>query len=302
MVCDMGINGDFWTKNGTLAMRCVNAIATEATLIDETWKVEQTKPYKERYPSEDIAAEAAKTVRDRFWQEGGIADDAHVVMDTSARFGSEASARMLTILVQVPNEPFAIDAFVRAGRLLVGWWDTTADKTHNRNRNFNTEEAVSNCLQQFVMRTTRPAALQVLRPILEAINRHPREIYSIVQGLTIIEDNSPNTDQYWYLWKLFDDGVRHATWLTRLDNRQFGREMLSAIFLTSCWKDDVRHWRSLEATPIESMIFLRHCHPRRRCSITTYASFITSASSPFQMPSSGSPTPSTVEIHRQCSG
>ena len=152
---------------------------------------------------------------------------------------------MLTILGNAPNEPFAIDAFVRAGQMLVDWWNTTVE-THGRNRNSNAEEAVSNCLQRFLMKTTRMAALQVLCPILEAINHHPREIYYIIHGLTMIEDNSPNTDQYWYLWKLFADGVQRATWVARLDNRQFGREMISALLLNLCWKDDVRHWRSLE--------------------------------------------------------
>ncbi len=62
-----------------------------------------------------------------------------------------------------------------------------------------------------------------------------------------IEDSSPNTDQYWYLWRHFADGVRRAAWVARLDDEHpFGSEVLSAISLTSGWKDGVRHWRSLE--------------------------------------------------------
>jgi len=83
--------------------------------------------------------------------------------------------------------------------------------------------------------------------VLDAIDRHPREIYSIVQGLTIIEDRTPNTVHYWYLWELFADGVKRAKWVSQLkDQYSAGSEMMSAIFLTSWWKDDVRHWRSLE--------------------------------------------------------
>ena len=101
--------------------------------------------------------------------------------------------------------------------------------------------------QDFVMRTSAESAKSILEPILCAIDRHPREIHWIVQGLTAIEDRRPNTPQYWYLWEIFANGVRRAKWVARLNNEHpIGGEMLSAVFLTSWWKDNVRHWRSLE--------------------------------------------------------
>ena len=196
---------------------------------------------------DDITAAAATTVRERFWQECTIADDAHITVDISAWFGAEASARMLQILGQVPNDPTAVRAFVRASQALVERWSADHDRESRRYRNFETESALSELLQGFVMRTTAAFALQVLRPVLGAIDHHPREIDSIVQGLTGIEDSRPNTEHYWYLWSLFADGIRRAKWIARLDEEHpTGSEMLSAIFLTSWWKDDVRHWRSLE--------------------------------------------------------
>ena len=242
-----GIKGDFWAADRTLAMRCVNAIATEATLIDQAWQAERTRPYNAQRQFDEIIAEAATTVRERFWQVGAIVEDAHVTVDISSGFGAEASGRMLAILGQVPHDPSTVDAFVRASRTLVGWWAADNDREQGRERNFHTENAVSERLLQFVMRTTPESALQVLRPVLDAIERHPREIYPIVEGLTAIEASSPNTAQYWYLWDLFADGIKHASWIARLDDEHpTGSEMLSAIFLTLWWKDDVRHWRSLE--------------------------------------------------------
>jgi len=97
------------------------------------------------------------------------------------------------------------------------------------------------------MRTSAESAKAILEPILGVIDRHPREIHGIVQGLTGIEDSRPNTPHYWYLWGLFADGVKRAKWVSRLnDKHPSGTEMLSALFLTSWWKDSVRHWRSLE--------------------------------------------------------
>ena len=144
--------------------------------------------------------------------------------------------------MQVSEDPVAVAAFESASRTLVEWWD--ADGWRQRDRNFGAESELSKLLQHFLMQGTPASALRVLRPVLDAIDRHPREIHAIVQGLTSIEDSMPNTEHYWYLWGLFADGVKHANWVARLnDEHQIGSEMLSAIFLAAWWNDNVRHWR-----------------------------------------------------------
>jgi adenylate kinase len=238
-----GINGRFWAADPVVALRCVNAIATEAALIDQKWEAEKRRPYQQRRSMDEIGAEAATAIHQRFWQEGAIAEDAHSKVDISKGFVAEANARMLAILRQVPNSPTAVAAFARTSRTLVGWWD--ADD--RRARNYENEAEISKHLQHFVMRTTSESALEVLRPVLDAIDRHPREIHQIVEGLTAIEDSWPNTPQYWFLWGVFADVVKSAKWVSRLNDKfSSGSEMLSAIFLTSCWKDNVRHWKRLE--------------------------------------------------------
>ena len=242
-----GIDGQFWAVDGVVAIRCVNAIATEGALIDQAWEAEERRPYEQRRSFVEISAEAATTVRQRFWQEGAIAEDAYSTVNISEGFGVEAISRILAILGQVPADPAAVAAFTRASRTLVEWWNADDDGERRRDRNFEAESALSELLQRFVMRTTSASALQVLRPVLGVIDRHPREIQSIVQGLTGIEDSRPNTAHYWYLWGLFADGIGRAKWVARLDDEHpIGSEMLAAIFLTSWWKDNVRHWKSLE--------------------------------------------------------
>jgi hypothetical protein len=230
-----------------VALRCVNAIATEAALIDQRWEAEQRRPYQQRRSLDEFCTEAATAVRQRFWQGGAIGEDGHITIDISEWFGAEANARMLAILGQVPNNPTAVAAFARTTQTLVNWWDAHDDRERRRDRNYHTEAVISKRLQHFLMRTTSSSALEVLRPILDAIDRHPREIHSIVEGLTAIEDSWPNTPQYWFLWGVFADAVKHAKWISRLNDKYpSGSEMLSAIFLTAWWKDNVRHWRSLE--------------------------------------------------------
>jgi hypothetical protein len=152
---------------------------------------------------------------------------------------------------QAPAEPVAVTVFERIAHTLVEWWDTDDDHKHGyerrRGRDFRTESSQINFLQDFLLRTSLAAAATILQPILNAIDRHPREVRRILAGLIVAEARHPNTVQFWSLWKLFADKVERATWLAGIDREHAsGREMVSAIFLGSGWNEEVRHWRSLE--------------------------------------------------------
>jgi hypothetical protein len=245
-----GVTENTWPADRLLAMRCVNAIAMEAQLIEVERRAQDKTPYNQRRKIDEIIEEAAAAVRHAFSEPDGIAPNAYDVLDVSEGCGADANARILTILSNGADDAAAIAAFVRAAKTLVDWWDADDDRNRGqrrRERNHDSETALSQRLQSFVMRTSAELAKSILEPILRAINRHPREVHWIIQGLTGIEDSTPNTRHFWYLWGLFADGVKRARWVSRLnDEHPFVSEMLSAIFLTSWWKDNVRHWRSLE--------------------------------------------------------
>jgi len=243
-----GIDDTFWAENPALALRAVNALATEAALADRNWNAEAKKRYDKRRASDSIIAAAAKDIRQRFWIEGKIAEDAHVRFDITEMFGSEANAKILAILGQVPSDPLAVAAHRRASEDLVECWNREDDRSPDRReRNFHRERAISVCIQQFAMRASDADADQVLQPILQAVDRHPREVHTVIEGFTAREDSKPNTPHYWFLWNLFAEQVKRAKWLAHLDREHpHGSEVLSTIFLTAWWKENVRSWRSLE--------------------------------------------------------
>jgi hypothetical protein len=243
-----GIDGKFWATSPALALRSVNAIATEAALADHAWKAEQKKRYDKRSASGTIAAAAAADVRRRFWTDGAIAEDAYISFNMTEEFGAEASAKVLAILGQAPSEPLAVAAHRRASEDLVDCWNREHDHSSDRgDRNFDMEQAISDRIQQFVMRVSDADAEQVLQPILDAVDHHPREVHNVIQGFTNSQDSNPNTTHYWFLWTLFAERVKRAKWLAHLDREHpYGGEVLSTIFLTAWWKDNIRHWRSLE--------------------------------------------------------
>ena len=242
------IDDTVWAADRALALRCVNAIAAEAIIIDKARDAEQARPYDERRDLDEITAAATADIRVRFWKDDGIAEDTHLTLDISGRFGAHSLKRMLVILGRVPHDPVAIAAFTRASHTLAGWWTSNDDRRCRGHRDFHTESDVSQRIQEFLLRTSRDAARRVLAPLLAAVDRHSQKLTSVMQGLTKLQDADPNTPQYWFLWELIADAVKRAKWIARLDTngRADGTNLLLAVFLTLYWKDDVRHWRFLD--------------------------------------------------------
>lgn len=269
-----GIDGQFWIANPALALLTVNAISTEASIANCHWAAEEKKRYDKRNPLAIVAA-AASAVRERFWTDGAIAEDAHIRLEITDTFGAEAFAKVLVILGQAPNEPLAVAVYRRASEYLVDCWNCKHGRSNGRrDRNFESEQSISYCVQDFVMRVPDVHAAQVLQPLLGAVDSHPREIHNVIQGLTSSEDRNPNTKQYWFLWNLFAERVKHAKWLAHLEGEHpYGSGVLSTIFLTAYWKDDVRHWRSLEgyALNVDSLF---NALPQVSIVLDSYARFL----------------------------
>ena len=182
-----GIARQLWSGDGDLAMRCVNALAVEAAFIDGTLEAETERPYDDRRQTDDMKAEAASAVRERFWQVGGIAEDAYQRLNVAAWFGAEANGRILAILSRAPAASEAVTAFARAAQTLVRWWDLDADRESDREdgsreRNHDIESTISELLQSFVLRTSADAARSILQPCFEAVDSHPRKVHWIIEA------------------------------------------------------------------------------------------------------------------------
>jgi hypothetical protein len=243
-----GVGRNLWEIDRELTLRCVNALATEAILVQQAADAELSRPYPDRRQIDDIEAEAASVIRQQFFEPDGISADAHRTFDPTRWFGAEANKFILAILGQAPTEAVAIAAFQRLATTLVKWWDADDDRHQKRpERNYETEPVLTGLLEDSLLRTTTVDATTIIKPIVDAIDRHPDKVYWLLLGLISVEDRQPNTPQFWSLWEQFADGVRRASWLVRIDDEYAsGSEMIAAIFLGTSWKEEVRHWRSLE--------------------------------------------------------
>lgn len=142
-----GVSGRLWSIDRNLSIRCVNALATEATLVDQALATENSRPYDQRRQYDAIVAEAASSVRQQFWRAGGISEDSYQNLNTITGFGAEANGNILAILSQEPTEPLAISAFTQAAQSLVGWWKSDDERTLGRSgrqqeRSYETESEI----------------------------------------------------------------------------------------------------------------------------------------------------------------
>jgi hypothetical protein len=101
-------------------------------------------------------------------------------------------------------------------------------------------------IENFVIRVDASTAAAILEPILDAVDRHPREVSRIIEGIIAAEDRFPSKTNFWPVWQMFADRVKRALWLRHVDREHSeGAEVFSAIFLTRYWKEDIRHWQAL---------------------------------------------------------
>lgn len=244
------IDAQFWSDDRELVLRCVNAIANDASIVDQGIAAEAARPWQERRHYSEIGSEAARAVRQHFWERNST-DYAYSTLPVLRGAGADALQKLLVIFGHAPADGASVDVLTRASTTLVGWWNSDQGRGQRaevaEERDFGREIAFVDLLARFVLRMDPPSAQTVLAPLLGEVDSHPDKLADFVQHLTLAEDRRPNTSQYWYVWSLFAERIGQSSWHARLDReRPWGGEMLSAMFLTSGWKEDVRHWRSLE--------------------------------------------------------
>jgi hypothetical protein len=238
----------FWTDQPDLARRSVRALALEAATLQQAVGAEEQKPYRSRRTHDLLRADAAKVARRYIrtpWEEE---DDLLLSYDGSEWYGAEATRLILMILIGAPDDAVTVAAFERITATVVGWWDAD-DQPRGRgsSRSDDTENALTDLVEEFVFRVASAASAEaVLRPFLDAVDRHADELRYTMHGLIVREVRDPSTARFWFLWQLFADRLARAPWMTRIDDRyRRGVSFLAEVFLAVGWNKNVRHWRSL---------------------------------------------------------
>ncbi|MBY0293987.1 AAA family ATPase [Patescibacteria group bacterium] len=240
-----GVGAHLWKTDRAILLRCINAIATEATLIENRMKIESQKPYSKRSLPDAIHKEVTKLVRKGFYDDAVVLPDAYEKLDATGGNGAYANCRIISIMQESPTEPIAVECFQRATRILADWWKA---ERKGRGRSYHEiESQLMRVLEEFLFGTSADDAKAILSPILGSINEHPDKIHWLVLGLLGVEDRAPKPDRFWFLWDQFADCIANAAWMKHIQGQySHGENLVYAIFLVTRWKENVRHWKSLE--------------------------------------------------------
>src|SRR3569623_1697192 len=139
--------------------------------VQERWEIEKNRPFNELVAHEVIDRDAAIGLRDRFYED--LDADVYGNMNVGDWTGSETNCRILSILGRAPEDPRAIDAFRRLATVIVQWWDEDEDRKSGsrRDRSVDVEVALTNLLEEFVLKVSAAQAAAILEPVLDAIAR-----------------------------------------------------------------------------------------------------------------------------------
>jgi len=242
-IAALGIDEEILTSKRDFALRCINAIASEAVLIDKEMEQEH-----QLGNSENVSKQVATKIRNAFWEDSVIRDDMFLTFDIDHGVGGNAFTYILHILGCLPTDPLTIAVYERARDTLVRSWKLADKRDYSQHRDHRLESTITELLAAFLVRTTPEIARKVLSPLLARVDDNAHELSWIMREIVFYQDDNPNTDQYWFLWEQVAEAIKQSSWISRIDSEDTKeRELLYAVFHgLDCWKEGVRHWRFLD--------------------------------------------------------
>lgn len=187
--------------------------------------------------------------------------------------GRRAIRRICVLLGRHSEWPEARAIFQRVATWLARSWRTPEDGRSRSERDHESEGDLGRLLARFALRVEPDEALHICRPLLDLVDDEPRQVADFVHDL-IMEGDGGADDNFWLLWQAFADRVVAAPWVARLDREHdYESPMIDRIFLTTFWKEDVKHWERLDGEVHRVHALARTLHPSAIC-VDAYVRFL----------------------------
>lgn len=244
-----GIGRHLWPTNPDLAISSVGALASQANALDALLQQEPRRRFSESSRPPDWQRNTIVRTRSSFPLPRAEAERALSQLDFMRLYASWTLTHILPILRRAPAQPLAQQFFSRIASAVSDWWRSS--HSHNNRaadrRPIELEHACLDHLCHFVLEVPQEDAIAICQPLIDAVESEPREAADFIRDLIIVEDQVGTRVNFWALWQAIADRIVTARWLGHLDSgHSSGTEPVRYIFLGGHWKDDVRHWHSLE--------------------------------------------------------
>ena len=243
---------------GSLGMRCVNALALEARLVQEQLVSDLELPYAQRRLHPQIEWEVGEPVREFVVGGSNAEPDQLRSFRATGWKGSSTLLRLMLCLRTSTRMPESVWVYEQAARVLAWTWareqrddESSPDLPDERDGLLPSREVRVNLptlLERFVQRVeSEEVAARIVSPLVEAAGDHPGNARLFLSGLLGATSLS-QIQRFWAVWQRFADTLKCVDWHGRADRYRGCDEFLlvSTVFLGGLWKSSVRHWEGLE--------------------------------------------------------
>jgi hypothetical protein len=158
-------------------------------------------------------------------------------------------ARMLLRLFEThPSQQLAQVFFAKVAKAISSWWalDRPGARDKGAQRDFELEHSAVRSLAAFVLVSEPGKALELTKPLLDAVANHPKGIESFLNWLLLIELDKQGASSYWQVLAAFAKAIREAPWQKALDSEHAeGHGAVHETFLNITWNSGARKWSRL---------------------------------------------------------
>jgi hypothetical protein len=237
-----------WRQHPDVSIRAMKALRVEAAALDDAFGFGGNRRYLQPEEVGRVRADSADAARAIICSDTPASDSATTVTASNGWYAAEALLGITSIALGAPNEAASVTVFSEVATTLRAWWHADRhDRADRReSRSHETEYALQKALAEALFRVSDANATTIVAPLRAAVEKHPEKVGSVFEDLTFREDRDPATERYWALWEMFAAQAANASWLPDVDSKYSeGKQFLTAVFLSSNWKEATRHWKSV---------------------------------------------------------
>jgi energy-coupling factor transporter ATP-binding protein EcfA2 len=237
-----------WRAHGDVNRRAIEALRMEASKLDAAFGFTSgDRRYLQPHEVTRVRTDSAEAARSVIRGDSNSEADETAFDATTRWFSADALLLITNIALGAPNEAGSLAVFSEAAATLVAWWHADRhDRDSHESTSYETQYALQKLVVEALFVVTDENAAAIVAPILAAVDEYPGKVSSLFEDATFREDRAPATDRYWSLWSMFAQRASQASWLADVDSKYSeGKQYLTAVFLSSNWKETTRHWRSI---------------------------------------------------------
>lgn len=253
-----GVRLYLWDSDPVRVWNCIGALAAEIGAIKEGRKQQESVPYTEQIPYEDIeqaAADAARTILHE-----GKAPDREMILGLP--LGAGSGHKILPLILGLamhapPEDSLARELFAHVAQTLASAWAFESEHGSRRIKSkfedeeegldFEKERMLAEHLAQFLLGLPEDVAVNIAMPVLDAAMVHPERGAEFLKCVIVAQDFRKPTPTFWAIRKAIVD-----RFFARLGEKSSPAQrrgidsLLSRIFLVIDWRPDSRDWPPLE--------------------------------------------------------